>query len=91
VIADMKDMKFVALPEADRNLRDERMLRTAASEQAREIQLAATGQAYREAIERYRVATQVSADISKVLQRTLDSCATCERRCPGLPACELGR
>jgi len=85
-------MRIVALEEADRNLRDaERMLHTAVSEQAREIQLAATAVAYREAIEQYRAATLVSPDISKALRRTLDICATCERRCPGLPACELGR
>jgi len=85
-------MGIVTLPEGDRNLGDpERTLRTAVSEQAREMQIEATALAYREAIEQYRVATQVSADISKALRRTLDICATCERRCPGLPACELGR
>ena len=40
--------------------------------------------------EQYRAATLVSADISKALRRTLDVCRTCERRCPGLPACERG-
>jgi len=85
-------MGVVVPEETDRSLRDaERALRTAVSEQAREIQIAAKAVAYREAIEQYRVATQVSADISKVLRRTLDICATCERRCPGLTACELGR
>ena len=78
--------------ETDRNLGDaERTLRTAVSELARETQMVAKAVTYREAIEQYRVATQVSADISKALRRTLDVCATCERRCPGLPACELGR
>jgi uncharacterized Fe-S radical SAM superfamily protein PflX len=85
-------MKVVIQEEADRNLRDaERMLRTAVSEQAREMQIEATAAAYREALEQYRIATQVSEDISKALRRTLEMCATCERRCPGLPACELGR
>ena len=85
-------MRMVTQEEADRNLRDgEQMLRTAVSEQAREIQLTVTTSAYREAIEQYRAATLVSSEISKALRRTLEICATCERRCPGLPACELGR
>jgi hypothetical protein len=82
----------VAQEESNRNLGDaERMLRTAVSEQAREMQIEATAVAHRDAIEQYRAATQVSANISRALQRTLEICATCERRCPGLPACELGR
>jgi hypothetical protein len=55
------------------------------------MQISATAEVYREAIAQYRAAILVSADVSKALRRTLDICATCERRCPGLPACELGR
>ena len=77
-------MRVVALKESDRNLHDaERKLRVAVSG------LAKAG-LYREAIEQYRAATLVSADVSKALRRTLDVCRTCERRCPGLPACERG-
>jgi hypothetical protein len=79
------------LEEADRSLHGaERKLPASASEHAREVQTAATPEVYREAIEQYRAATLVSADISKALSRTLEICLTCERRCPGLPACELG-
>ena len=69
----------------------ERKLQTAVSEQAHEMQSAAAAEVYREAIAQYRAAIQISADVSRVLRRTLETCATCERRCPGLPACDLGR
>ena len=81
------------MKDAHRNLRDAepKLQEAVPAERARDMQPRAKAKLYKDAIEQYRSATLVSPEVSRVLRRTLDVCATCERRCPGLPACELGR
>jgi hypothetical protein len=84
-------MGDLALDQADRNLRDaEQKLRSAISEGERHGSVPASAQRYREAIAHYRAAIRVSSGVAKALERTLDRCPTCERRCPGLPKCQEG-
>lgn len=45
---------------------------------------------YQQAISEYREAIMADPAIARSLERTLTKCPKCERRCPGLPACERG-